>query len=64
MPIEKQNWELEFDEQFSCIKETDAHYYNPWLPDVKSFIKTLLLEREKELYAKVKELKVINCHTD
>lgn len=53
MPIEKQNWELEFDEQFELRKvagdRTFKDYCEYLYPDIKGFIKILLLEREKEL---------------
>ncbi len=43
--------EREFDEKFACVKETDTHYYNPWLPEIKQFIAKVELraiEAEKE----------------
>ena len=30
--------EKKFDEKFRSLKETDAHYYNPYLLDIKDFL--------------------------
>lgn len=75
MPIEKLNWEDRFLNQFEYlikpIKVTP--YYGEDLEkakilqeaysnigeDIKSFIKNLILEREKELYAKMEDMKKI-----
>jgi len=28
----------EFDKEFAHVKITDRHYFNPWIPEMKSFI--------------------------
>jgi len=28
----------EFDEEFAHVKITDRHFFNPWIPEMKSFI--------------------------
>jgi len=39
---EEGSFEERFDKKFSAVKETDTHFYNPWLSDVKSFFRTEL----------------------
>lgn len=49
-----------FEKQFACVKETDQHYYNPWLPDVKNFLKieleTIVKESFKNTRVEEKEM--------
>jgi len=28
----------EFEKEFAHVKETDRHYHNPWIPEMKSFL--------------------------
>ncbi len=53
MPIEKQNWEDIFDERYST--STVDFAYKGDRDNMKFFIKTLLLGREKELKIEIRE---------
>lgn len=48
----------EFDKNFNHIKETGAHYYNPWIPDVKAFLRSALQQQAKEFRKIVEGKKV------
>lgn len=54
-----------FEKQFACVKETDQHYYNPWLPDVKNFLKieleTIVKESFKNTRVEEKEMRCLEC---
>jgi hypothetical protein len=47
--IEESN--KEFDEKFPRKNETDRDYYNPWIPDIKSFIS----QRDQKILSAIEE---------
>ena len=54
------NFEERFDEKFTCVKETDTHYYNPWLKDFKQFFKEELKRITDEMIGE--EEKITDKH--
>lgn len=43
-----EEWLSRFDEKFAHVKETDREYYNPWLPEVKAFIRSEIAKAKKQ----------------
>jgi len=43
----------EFYKEFAHVKETDRHYHNPWIPEMKSFLVESIQEARAEERARI-----------
>jgi len=52
----QETWEERFDNWFPNLKETDAYYYNPYVSEIKDFIRTELQKAREEEKEKLPEI--------